>query len=135
MPVAPRKPCRYSSCNELVRGSAYCEKHTIKKEAEVRVERIKYDKERGTSASRGYGSRWSTYSKQFRVNNPLCVMCLERGKLTKAECVDHIEAVDGKDDLKFWEPTNHQSLCHSCHSEKTVKEDGGLGNQKRERFI
>jgi len=134
VPAAPRRPCRSPNCGVLG-TTPYCEKHTIKKEAEVRVERIKYDKERGTSASRGYGSRWSTYSKQFRVNNPLCCMCLERGKLTKAECVDHIIPVSGPDDPLFWEPSNHQSLCHSDHSLKTAKEDGAFGNTKKDRFI
>ena len=134
MPAAPRKPCRSPNCGVLG-NTPYCEKHTIKKEAEVRVERIKYDKERGTSASRGYGSRWTKYSLQYRKANPLCVMCEAKGKLTIAQCVDHITPVSGPDDPEFYNPKNHQGLCHSHHSEKTAKEDGALGNKKRERFF
>lgn len=115
--------------------TTYCEVHTKAKEVEVKVERIKYDKERGTSASRGYNYRWSKVSKQYRVNHPLCVKCEENGKLTPVFCVDHIIPVVDKDDPLFWDESNWQSLCLSHHSEKTAKEDGGLGNKKRERFI
>lgn len=36
--------------------------------------------------------------------------------------VDHIIPVDGPDDPRFWDPENHQSLCHACHSAKTMAE-------------
>ncbi|WP_353056028.1 hypothetical protein [Mesobacillus subterraneus] len=29
--------------------------------------------------------------------------------------------------ILFWNVHNWQSLCASCHSSKTVKEDGGFG--------
>jgi len=134
-PSAPRKPCRFPSCGILVGNGAYCEKHLIKKEVEIKEQRIKYDNERGTAHSRGYGSRWARYSKQYRVDHPLCVLCEKKGILTVAQCVDHIEAVSDKDDPKFWLESNHQSLCNSCHSEKTAKEDAGFGNQRKDRFL
>ncbi|QXE85987.1 HNH endonuclease [Geomonas nitrogeniifigens] len=88
---------------------------------------------RGTAAQRGYGARWAAYSRQYRKENPLCVDCLARGVLTSVEHgghVDHIQAVSGPSDPLFWEPANHQSLCHSCHSRKTAFEDGSFGNKK-----
>lgn len=132
MPSAPRRPCAKPGCNVLS-NSTYCEAHTKAKEVAVKVERVRYDKERGTAHSRGYDGRWSKYSKQFRINNPLCVMCLEKGKLTPAQCVDHIVPVTDKDDPLFWEPSNHQSLCHTDHSLKTAKEDGAFGNERKLR--
>jgi 5-methylcytosine-specific restriction protein A len=33
----------------------------------------------------------------------------------------------------FWNRSNWQSLCHSCHSRKTASEDGGWGNPARNR--
>ena len=132
MPVAPRKPCRI--CGALSNGS-YCGQHQKKKEEQVRAERIKYDQVRGTRTERGYSNRWLKVSKLYRQEHPLCVMCEKKGILKLAECVDHIIAVSGPDDPLFYEPSNWQSLCHSCHSEKTAKEDGGLGNKKVERFI
>ena len=43
--------------------------------------------------------------------------------------VDHVRAVSGPDDLGFWAAANHRGLCASCHSRKTVREDGGLGRR------
>jgi 5-methylcytosine-specific restriction protein A len=134
MALAPRKPCRYPSCGVLG-NTPYCEKHTIKKEVEVVAERIKYDKERGTSASRGYTYRWSQYSKLYRQSNPLCVMCEAEGRLTKAQCVDHITPVSGPDDPEFYNPKNHQSLCNVHHNIKSEAEGNRFNEKQRERFI
>lgn len=133
MPKAPRKPCRYSGCKELV-TDGYCGQHKHKQEEKVKIERIRYDNSRGTASERGYDSRWTKYSKIYRMNNPLCVRCSEKGKVNLAECVDHIKPVENKNDPLFWLESNHQSLCNSCHSEKTAKEDGGFSNRKIERF-
>lgn len=130
MPVAPRKVCRKPGCGKLTLGT-FCEIHSLRQEISQRDERIKYDNERGSSHSRGYGSRWSAYSKQYRIDNPLCVICEKKGKLKIAQCVDHIEPVSGPDDPKFWIVANHQGLCNSCHSIKTASEDGGFGNERK----
>jgi 5-methylcytosine-specific restriction endonuclease McrA len=51
---------------------------------------------------------------QMRAH-PTCAVCDHLGTL-----VDHIVAVaDGGD---FWEPTNWQTLCMTCHGRKTAKE-------------
>lgn len=134
MPVAPRKICRHPGCSVLTEG-AYCDKHEIVNKKQVSKSRIKYDNTRGSASKRGYDYKWRKYSKQYRLENPLCVMCEKEGRLTLAECVDHKKAVTGPDDPLFWEPTNHQGLCHKCHSVKTALEDGAFGNTKRERFL
>jgi 5-methylcytosine-specific restriction protein A len=88
---------------------------------------------RSTPADRGYNARWRRYSTEYRNRNPLCVECMKRGKLTPViggmGCVDHIVPVTGPDDPLFWDESNHQSLCHTCHSRKTTTEDGGFGNK------
>lgn len=134
-PIAPRRPCRHPSCGQLVSGGSYCEKHTKAKEVAVKVERIRYDKERGTAHSRGYDGKWSKAAKQFRVNNPLCKMCEQKGILKVNFCVDHIVPVTGPDDPLFWDQSNWQGLCLTCHSEKTAREDGAFGNEKKGRFL
>ena len=82
---------------------------------------------RESSAKRGYGRKWRKYSKQFLTANPLCVRCLESGTTTAAACVDHIRPVQTADDPSFLRESNHQALCWSCHSKKTMTEDLRVG--------
>lgn len=48
-------------------------------------------------------------------------------RLVRATDLDHIEAVDGQSDPKFWDTTNHQGLCKECHGMKTAAENGAFG--------
>lgn len=64
----------------------------------------------------------------FLGEHPLCLKCEEVGIVKGSTDVDHIKPA-GPNDPLFWEPTNHQALCHKHHSEKTAKEDGGWGNR------
>jgi len=59
--------------------------------------------------------RWRKERKAFLVDNPLCVLCKKRGKLTVATVVDHIKEHKWDYNL-FWDINNWQSLCASCHS-------------------
>lgn len=54
-------------------------------------------------------------------SHPLCVHCLERGRYTAAEEVDHVVALGngGEDD-----EGNLQSLCRPCHVQKTAADTG-----------
>ena len=66
-------------------------------------------------AHRWYGTgRWQKRrAHQLRLE-PLCQMCLNRGRITAATVVDHLEP--HKDDpIRFW-TGKVQSLCASCHS-------------------
>jgi len=80
---------------------------------------------------RGYSARWAEYSRLFRIEHPLCVMCEAQGRVTASQHVDHIKPMSGPDDPQFWEPSNHQALCQSCHSIKTAREDGAFDNPRR----
>jgi 5-methylcytosine-specific restriction protein A len=131
---APRRPCRKPNCGKLT-NNAYCEEHTKVVEVQKKEEIKKYDNTRGTANSRGYNYRWQQYVKQYKIEHPLCVMCEKERIVTLVYCVDHIIAVTGPDDKLFWEESNHQSLCKRHHSIKTVLEDGGMGHEKKERFL
>lgn len=89
------------------------------------------DDHRPSAAARGYGPRWRKVSLQNLTANPLCVRCLAAGKTVAAECTDHIKPVTSAADPLFWTPSNHQSLCWSCHSIKTTTEDAGKGRDAR----
>lgn len=116
----PKQPCRRCGVNLVARGyCAQCEKASP---AAV------HERYRGSSASRGYGHRWRVYRRGYLEENPICADPYRRhvGLVVLATDVDHIEAVEGPNDPRFWDRSNHQGLCHACHSYKTVREDGGL---------
>lgn len=55
-------------------------------------------------------------------------MCQERGRITAATVVDHITPHKG-DTALFWDQSNWQSLCASCHnSHKQRLEKSGRVN-------
>lgn len=115
-----KTPCRHPGCFALVDEPGYCEKHR-------RAVRQEVDARRGSSTSRGYGYRWQQYRASFLRRHPLCVHCEREGRVRASREVDHI--VPSKPgEPRFWNPTNHQALCKSCHSTKTATENGGFGN-------
>lgn len=78
--------------------------------------------ERLNAAGRGYDSRWRKARYRFLKAHPLCEKCKEEGKLVKATVVDHIISHRGNEKL-FWDESNWQPLCKSCHDKKTMTED------------
>jgi 5-methylcytosine-specific restriction protein A len=88
------------------------------------------DAARGTAAQRGYGSRWQRARLSFLAEHPLCVDCKAAGKVTAADTVDHRVPHKG-DTTLFWDVSNWEACCASCHSRRTMKYDGGGGNEVR----
>jgi len=69
-----------------------------------------------------YNAKWARMSKAYRRLHPLCVYCLQVGRTTAAEVVDHIEPHNGNVEL-FWDQSNWQSLCKECHDSVKAKEE------------
>ena len=82
------------------------------------------------TAERGYGSRWQKARATFLKRSPLCVECQRKGFVTLARIVDHLIPHKGNQAL-FWDTSNWQPLCKSCHDVKTATEDGGFGRAPR----
>lgn len=81
------------------------------------------DERRGSSTQRGYDAAWQRLRKRFLRANPLCVFCMEEGKITAASVVDHIITIATRPDLRLvWE--NLRSLCKRCHDRRTATEQG-----------
>ncbi len=122
MPRAALRPCTYPGCGALGE-TGRCPLH-------LHAERKEHDARRGTSAQRGYGSRWQKASKGWLRAHPLCACpeCDEgRIKVTPAVLVDH--RIPHRGDMAlFWDSTNWQSMAKECHDRKTSLEDGGFGN-------
>ena len=60
----------------------------------------------------------ATARARFLRGHPLCAECMKQGKLTPATVVDHIIPHRGDKKL-FWDESNWQPLCESCHNHKT----------------
>ena len=112
MPMKPKHACSHPRCAALIEpGQKYCAEHLKQHPEYTRRD-----------AGRIYNSRWRKASKQFLSENPLCVKCLADGRYTKAEAVDHIVPHRG-DMTLFWDMSNWQALCKSCHDHKTLNEE------------
>lgn len=86
-----------------------------------------YDARR-TAAQRGYGYRWQVARAKYLDAHPLCCMCAALGKTTIATVVDHI--IPHRDNRQlFWDKSNWQSLCVTCHSKHKQSQEA-TGNIK-----
>lgn len=110
----PLRPCLHPGCTALVRGG-YCEKHRPP------------DRESRSACSQSY-RRWyalPVWTEDLRpkqlAREPFCQECAKHGLRERATDVDHVEPHNG-DWGKFTDPSNLQSLCHSCHGRKTIAE-------------
>ena len=82
------------------------------------------DAHRPSANDRGYTYQWHKERKKFLAENPWCSECLKRGIYTPATEVDHVKPHKGNQEL-FWDRSNWDSKCKSCHSRKTRLEDMG----------
>jgi len=105
-------------------GSAYCKAHGAVRSREYRSSEHKKE------AARLYRTgQWQALRRQQLTLLPFCAECLKAGKYTLASEVDHV-VPHRNDPQLFFDPSNLQSLCHSCHSIKTAREDGGFGRAR-----
>lgn len=119
MPLRAPSTCRKPGCPGLFRNGVCTVCGPKRGSPEERIAQQKLDRERGSSASRGYGYNWRKLREIILSENPLCVECLKHGQVVSATDVDHIipKRDGGGDTLE-----NLQPLCHECHSRKTFGE-------------
>lgn len=124
------RPCAHPGCRELVR-SGYCEKHRPKDQQRRSVEAAAWHKWYSLPV-------WVNELRPMQLlREPFCRECMARAARenlphlarVKATDVDHITPHRGNWKL-FVDPSNHQSLCHACHSRKTMAEK----TENRKRF-
>ena len=123
MASKPLRPCLHPGCTVLVR-SGYCDKHRPPESARR--------SEKSQSYRRWYSLRiWTDELRpQQLAHEPFCRDCARRGLRVYATDVDHVVPHDG-DWSKFVDPTNLQSLCHSCHGRKTTAESRAKSARRR----
>lgn len=107
----PLRPCLHPGCTALTSGT-YCEAHRPKRQ-------------RYASASwhRWYNLPiWRRMRSAQLTLEPWCRECARHDRTTRATEVDHVIPHRG-DWALFTEADNLQSLCHTCHSRKTMAEN------------
>jgi 5-methylcytosine-specific restriction protein A len=132
VPRSAPTPCKSPGCPELVKeGTAWgmCVGHVRRDRAPRRTSaRRKRMNDEDFKRDAWYSSKsWAKLRRAFIARHPLCRICSDNGFVRSANVVDHI--VERKDDdSKRLNWDNLQSLCHSCHNNKTAEE-----KKKRER--
>lgn len=120
------RPCTYPTCPNLVpRGR--CSIHANKSAPTAPT--ILSPSARIALHHRNKPFYNSTAWKKARLTHlslyPVCMEC----NIQLANQVDHIQSIEERPDLAL-DPENLRSICQSCHSRKTVKQDGGFGNPR-----
>jgi len=110
-------PCRVQNCPNISVSHGYCSQHIPLYLQDRQV----YDDNRPNANQRGYTYRWHKVSRLYLKEHPLCVICQKEGRVTEAIIVDHITPHKGNQEL-FWNDSNWQPLCKSCHDKKTATE-------------
>lgn len=103
----PWLKCRIPLCDQPSSHHGLCTAHERARKAQV-------DATRGTTAQRGYSSRWRGLRSRVLASHPTCVMCH-----APATDVHHLIARnDGGLDL----PENLVPLCHEHHSSISARQ-------------
>lgn len=111
MPRAALIACQTPGCRNTSKSSL-CDVCRRARQADRR-------KRVGTVAEQGYGERWRRVRAAVLTEAPLCAECARAGRVALATDVDHIlPRSQGGSDAR----SNLQSLCHACHSRKTITE-------------
>ena len=130
----PKRPCA-GNCGALVlKGYCpKCERRSPRKLAEqqrslTRDKRVKgaYDSVAWKRAREGFFAKHpDCVGLKLRPDGPV-VINTHPGVVVAAAELDHI-LPHGGDMVLFWQRSNWQGGCKSCHSVKTATEDGGFG--------
>ena len=125
MAQKPLRPCRHPGCGALTR-EGWCPQHK--------------PSEAPRSPEAAAWRRWyslKVWTDDLRpgqlLREPFCRACAARGIRTPATDVDHIRDHKG-DWALFTARDNLQSLCHRCHSRKTLRENGPNRGKNPGRF-
>ena len=141
--------CNAAGCREVIPvDQYYCSKHQyLQKEYEERKKRWQRDNYQGMTKEKKHKhnqrvyrqrmaasakaphdynrfyktSAWVKLSHRTLQNSPVCVSCLRKGIIKKADLVDHIEPIRENWDKRL-DPSNLQPLCYRCHRIKTKQD-------------
>src|SRR5579863_9629475 len=115
MPTLPLAPCSFPGCaGRAPFKRKFCPAHDTASARKTQVRRP-------SSAAQGYDATWRRLRVMHLNSNPLCIVCLAEDRVTVATEVDHRIPIIVRPDLRL-DMANLDSLCASCHSKKTRRE-------------
>ena len=74
-----------------------------------------HDHDRGSSAKRGYDSKWRRARLAYLRDHPLCTYCEAEGMVTAATLIDHLYPHRWFEGI-FWVRHWWVSCCDACHN-------------------
>ena len=112
MAMKPLRRCAYPGCRMLT-AAGYCPEHMPKRE-------------RKESAAWHYlytapRFHWGERRRRQLIDEPFCRECAAKGLRVPATDVDHV--VPHRGNVELFMHGELESLCHSCHSRKTMQEN------------
>lgn len=112
------KQCNHAGCRELMPlTQRYCKKHELWGHKMTYKRRV-HDSDEAKRQQFYKSKAWRNMAYRFKLANPVCVKCLAKGIIKKADVADHI--IEIKDDWsKRLDENNLQALCNTCHNAKT----------------
>ena len=81
----------------------------------------RYDRDRGTSAQRGYDYAWRALRISFLRDNPLCCICAAANIIEPATVADHMQTIADRPDLRMVR-SNLRPLCKPHHDAITARQ-------------
>jgi 5-methylcytosine-specific restriction protein A len=125
MPVRALKPCVKPGCGRL-----NCSEHT----RDQQEERRRFDQGRAADPIRRlyFSAVWLTTRRIILFRDPICKIC----GVAFSTVADHkiparkYVAAHGGDVESFFDESNLQGVCKSCHDAKTAKECGWAGRKE-----
>lgn len=115
----PLRMCKHPGCQRLT-STGYCPEHKPRHERKASASWHSW------YTNPHYG--WAKRRDNQLAAEPFCRECAKHGLRVKATEADHIEPHRG--DLQKFLHGELQSLCHTCHSRKTVQENADVFTAK-----
>ena len=118
MTTAPMRPCPVGNCPKLLkRGERRCDEHD-------KADRKAYDHERGSAASRGYGSHHRAWRNVILARYPVCKIGVKCGGTKPSTIADHIIPLEAGGTFA---DDNGQGCCQPCHDwKRAVLDKAGI---------
>ena len=112
-------------CSRKATNGIYCTRHALTPELTRKPSPRQKRPGAKVTAKPTNTRKWFEFSKQYRIDHPLCVCCKLLGRRVPSTEVDHIIPCKVRPDIMYDE-SNLQALCGKCHRKKAGFEYRGI---------